>query len=137
MLPAVLFFQYQVAKRVLGEHQQGAQHVFGDAAIENAAGVGDHDVTVFDRVDHQCIDPGTGGVDPAHRAVIRPHFFQQVGAEIGDHQYLSVRQCGSECIRCAHFPHPGVVAEGVQARQGRFVFGQQDGDGGVGHRVSF
>ena len=64
MHPAAFLLVANIVARVLGEHQDRAEHVFGDRAVENALGVGDRYVRLHQRVEHQLIDACAGRVYP-------------------------------------------------------------------------
>ena len=142
VLPAPLPLQRQIGEGVLGEQQHRAEHVFGDAPVENARGIGDREIAVLDRRNHQGVHARAGGVHPAYRAGVGPGGFQGLDAEIGDHQDVRFRQRLGETVVAPHLAEGDVPAQPVQAGQGGFVLRQQDGDPGFmqcacAHGVSF
>lgn len=79
-------------REILGEHQDGAEYVFGDGAVENAAGVGDHHIALDQGGKHQRIYSRAGGVNPLQLVSTGPGRFKGFGTEVRDHHDIGTGQ---------------------------------------------
>ena len=127
MLPLVVHLQANGAGEVLGEHQNGAEHIFRDGSVKNAPGVGDRDTAVDQRRKHQRIDAGAGSVYPLEFISCRPCGFEGFSAKVRDHHYIGAGQGIPQGRLVTGKPYSGPGPKSIHSGRFLLVRGSQNG----------
>ncbi len=127
MFPLVLHLQPDGIREILGEHQDGAQHVFGNGTVENAPRVGDGYIAPDQIREHQGIDAGTGGVDPLELVCGVPGGREGLRAKVRHHHDIGARQGVAKGWLVTGKAHIGAGPDCVHSR--RFLLSRRGENG--------